>query len=251
MSKIHVLRSLSVALLFTALSGCAREPEIQVVPGIDVCRECNMIIEQVNQAAGFVSGGEFIPFDSPGCLLRFYESLPKSHRPGVEDIYFADFRDGTFYSARRTALLLTSHIPTVMNAGVVAFSDADGAMEAREHPDEVVTDWHGYVTERGTPDVVLEVVFGPSGMEPEIIEVRKDDLVLLKALGRRLPTDLVLSIKGYPEAGSLTIPASGEEVQLRFLGSKPGTGFPIETAEGESMGALRVTGAHTPDEEVG
>ena len=88
-------KQLALALLLT-FSGCAREPAIEIVEGIDVCRECNMVIDQVNQAAGFVSGGEFIPFDSPGCLLRFYESLPKSERPRPEDIYFADYRDGAF-----------------------------------------------------------------------------------------------------------------------------------------------------------
>ena len=250
MITTHLCRASLAAGLLMAFAGCAREPAIEIVEGIDVCRECNMVIDQVNQAAGFVSGGEFIPFDSPGCLLRFYESLPKTERPRAEDIYFADYRDGTFFSAERTTFLLTSHIPTVMNAQVVAFSDAEGAMEAQSHPDELVTDWYGYRTERGTPETVLEVVFGPGGREPETIEADKGDLVLLKAVGRGLGGDLVLSIKGYPEVGLLTIPASGEEVEFRFLGSRPGAGFPIGPPEGEPMGALRVTGAHTPDEEV-
>ncbi len=170
MNATSAALSLSTFSLVLISTGCAREPEIEIVEGLDVCRECNMVIDQVNQAAGLVSGGEFVTFDSPGCLLRFFESLPRKERPDPADIYFADYRDGTLHAAQRTTFLLTSHIPTVMNARVVVFSDPNGAMGARRHPDEVVTDWQGYRTERGTPDAVLEVVFGPEGMEPEVIQ---------------------------------------------------------------------------------
>jgi hypothetical protein len=230
--------------------GCATEPKIEVVEGLDVCRECNMVIDQVNQAAGFVRQSEFITFDSPGCLLRFFESLPKEERPEDADIYFADYRDGFFQSAQQATFLLTSHIPTVMNARVVVFSDAEGAMGARQHDDEVVTDWHGYRVERGAPDAVLDVVFGPEGMEPEILAVEKDDLVELRVSGRGLTGDLTVSIRGYPEAGAMTVPASGDTVEIRFLALKPGAGFPIGSPETEPFGLLKVAGAHTADEEV-
>ncbi len=243
--------ALSSLVLLLALGGCVREPKIEVVAGLDVCAECNMVIDQVNQAAGFVSGNDFITFDSPACLLRYLESMSKGERPQPADIYFADYRDGSFHSAEQARFLLTSHIPTVMNGNVVVFSDAEAAMGSREHPDEVVADWIGYRTERGTPDLVLDVVFGPSGMEPEMIEADKDDLVLLRVMGTGLAEDLDLSIRGYPEAGSLTVPASGEVVEVRFLASKPGTGFPIGAVGSDPMGVLRVTGAHTADEEVG
>ena len=238
-------------ILLSALSGCVREPKIEVIAGLDVCAECNMVIDQVNQAAGFVSGNDFITFDSPACLLRYLESMPKGERPQPADIYFADYRDGFFHNAAQARFLLTSHIPTVMNGGVVVFSDVEAAMGFREHPDEVVTDWLGYRTERGTPDLVLDVVFGPSGMEPEMVEADKDDLVVLRVVGSGLAEDLEFSIRGYPEAGSLTVPASGEAVEVRFLASKPGAGFPIGAVGSDPMGVLRVTGAHTADEEVG
>jgi hypothetical protein len=242
--------SLAVACVLLGLAGCVREPKIELVEGVDVCRECNMIIDQANQAAGFVSGNEFITFDSPGCLLRFLEGLPKGERPHSADIYFADYRTGFFQSAELSTFLLTSHIPTVMNARVVVFSDAQGAMNIRQHPDEVVTDWYGYRTERGTPDAVLDVVIGPDGMEPEIVEATKDDLVLLRVVGRDLDADLTLFIRGYPEAGAMTIPAAGDTVEVRFLALKPGAGFPIGASEGNPLGMLRVIGAHTPEEEV-
>ncbi len=242
--------ALSPLALLLTLTGCVREPKIEVMAGVDVCSECHMVIDQVNQAAGFLRGNEFVTFDSPGCLLRYLESMPKDERPQPADIYLADYRTGFFQSADLSAFLLTSHIPTVMNARVVVFSDADGAMNAREHADEVVTDWIGYRTERGTPDTVLEVVFGPRGMEPEIVEAAKDDLVQLRLVGRGLDSDLTLSIRGYPEAGAITIPASGDTIEVRFLALKPGAGFPIGVPEGDPMGMLRVTGPHTADEAV-
>jgi len=242
--------AVSPLILLLTLAGCVREPKIEVVAGVDVCRECNMVIDQVNQAAGFVRGNEFVTFDSPGCLLRYLEAMPKDERPQPAEIYFADYRTGFFQSADLSAFLLTSHIPTVMNARVLVFSDASGAMSTREHEDEIVTDWFGYRTKRGTPDTVLDVVFGPNGMEPELVEVAKDDLVQLRAVGRDLDSDLILSIRGYPEAGAITIPASGEAVELRFLALKPGAGFPIGVSGGDPLGMLRVAGAHTADEAV-
>jgi hypothetical protein len=243
-------RGLTHVLLISALVGCVREPEIEILAGVDVCAECNMLIDQVNQAAGFVSGNDFITFDSPKCLLRYLESMPKGDRPQPAEIYFADYRDGFFHSAERATFLLTSHIPTVMNGQVVVFSDAEAAMDSREHPDEVVTDWIGYRTERGTPDRVLDVVFGPSGMEPETVEADKDDLVVLRFAGQGLAEDVQISIRGYPEAGAFVIPASGEAVEVRFLASKPGAGFPIGVSGSDPLGILKVTGAHTADEEV-
>ena len=242
--------ALSPLIFLLTLTECVREPKIEVVAGVDVCSECHMVIDQVNQAAGFVRGNSFVTFDSPGCLLRYLESMPKDERPQPGEIFFADYRTGFFQSADLSAFLLTSHIPTVMNAQVVVFSDATGAMNTREHADEVVTDWVGYRTERGTPDTILEVVFGPQGMEPDLVEVTKDDLVHLNAVGRGLDNDLTLSIRGYPEAGAITIPASGDTVQIRFLALKPGAGFPIGVSGDDPMGMLRVAGAHTAEEAV-
>ena len=59
--------------------------------------------------------------------------------------------------------LLTSHRPTVMGSGVLCFGDPAAAEAAREHDDEIVTDWLGYRTARGAPDREVEVSFGPDG----------------------------------------------------------------------------------------
>ena len=241
---------LRTALSLVILAGCAKEPKIELVEGIDVCRECNMVIDQANQAAGFVSGSEFITFDSPACLLRYLEGLPKDERPPASDIYFADYRTGFFQSAELSTFLLTDHIPTVMNGRVVTFSDASGAKEAKKHPDERVMDWYGYRAERGTPDQILEVTIEGDRMVPDVVEVEKDDVVVLRAVGRELEADITLTVTGYPEAGAIIVPAAGDTVEVRFLALKPGAGFPIGPSKDRPMGMLKVVGAHTSDEEV-
>ena len=61
------------------------------------------------------------------------------------------------------------------------------------------------------------------------------------AMGSQQPQDIALDAV-----------IDGDDVMAwRFLASKPGAGFPIGAADGEAVGALVVTGAHTPDEEVG
>ena len=237
-------------LILGLLTGCANEPDIEIHAGIDVCDECHMIIDQVNQASGYVLDRDFITFDSPGCLLRSYESLSKATRPHPADIYFADYRDGTLHNADNVAFLLTSHIPTVMNARVIVFADRDAAGQAMEYADELVTDWMGYRTVRGTPDITVEILVGPDGMEPDMVEVAKDDLVLFRVTGQGLSGALTLSFSGYPEVTAITIPADGDLVETRVLASRPGTGFPIVGDDGQPMGMMRVTGAHTADEAV-
>ena len=232
------------------LAGCAGEPAIEIRPGIDGCHECHMTIDQLKQASGYVLNREFLTFDSPGCLLRSIEALPKSERPQPANIYFADYRDGTLNSAETSAFLLTSHIPTVMNSGALTFANRDAAEDVREHGDEVVTDWAGYRTMRGTPDMVLDLELGPNGLVPEIIEVHKDDLIQLNVVGRGLSNDLSFTVRGYPEAGEAMIPAGSGSAVFRLLAFRPGAGFPVVDADGRSLGMIRVAGAHTADEEA-
>ena len=137
-----------------------------------------------------------------------------------------------------------------MNARVIAFADRDAAVQTLEHADESVTDWIGYRTLRGTPDVELELVVGPDGMEPDMVEVAKDDLILLNVVGRGLSSDVNISIRGYPEAGTVTIPADGSIAQFRILVTRPGAGFPVIAGDGNPLGMMRVTGAHTAEEEA-
>ncbi len=184
----------------------------------------------------------FVPFDSPGCLLRAYQELPQDDRPSASAIYFADYRDGTFLAAPAVTFLLTDHVPTVMDGRVICFGTAEAAAGMHSHDDEIVTDWTGYRTRRGEPDQFLEVVVGPTGMQPDAVVAAKGDLMAWKVRGEQLADDLELTITGYPELAAVPLPASGQEVEFRLLATRPGAGFPIvDAASGRALGMLKVT----------
>jgi len=242
--RLAVIASFS---LFAA--GCGGEPKPQVMAGIDGCAGCGMVIDRVNEAAGWIDGGEFVPFCSPGCLLAEHDAHRKSGQAPPAVVFFADYRDGTFSPAVETAFLLTDHVATVMNARVICFNSVVAAGNMRQHDDEIVTDWTGYRVLRGEPDTVIETVFGPGGMDPQVVTANKGDIVLWRATGDGLEEDLSWMIKGYPEVKPPIVAAAGDPAELRFLATRPGAGFPIEDPSGgEALGMLKVSGAHTADE---
>ena len=127
----------------------------------------------------------------------------------------------------RLPFLLTRHHRTVMDGGVVCFHDRAAAQAMLSHGDEVVTDWNGFRTAHGEPNRVLEVTVTAGGMLPDVVAVEKGDLVLWKLRGQGLEEDLTVSVTGYPEVASVTLPASGEEVSLHGCWRcVPGAGFP-------------------------
>jgi len=240
-----------IPLACLLVGACGGEPEPGITAGVDGCSRCNMVIDRVNESCGWVLGGQFVPFDSPGCLLAGFDELRKSGQGLPAAIYFADYDNGLFNLAESTTFLLTEHVTTVMNGHVICFATAGRATAFRQHEDEIVTDWMGYRTARGEPDVVIDTVFGPRGMEPEVVGANKGELVLWRATGAGLDEDLMWAIAGYPEVGPVTVPADGNPVELRFFASRPGAGFPIEDAAGgQALGMLKVAGAHTTDEEA-
>ncbi len=231
------------------MAACGGPPEPQIVAGVDGCSRCGMVIDQPNQACGWIREGEFVPFDSPACLLADFDDLRRSGQTPPHGIFFVDYDSGAFVISGETAFLLTDHIPTVMNGRVLCFATTAAAEAARGHDDEVVTDWMGYRRLRGQADVVIDTVFGGDGMEPEVVAVAKGQLVLLRAAGDSLEEDLEWTIKGYPEVGPVIVPVDGGAVDVRFFASRPGAGFPIEmVAGGEPLGMLKVSGPHTMDE---
>lgn len=237
--------------LFTGMAGCSSEVTPRVVAGVDACNECGMVIDQVNQACGYVAEGEFVIFDSPVCLLRSFESCRREKRSLPDAMYFAGYHGTGLQAVEHVTFLLTNRIPTVMAGGVVCFASREAAESMRGHPDDVVTDWSGFRTVRGEPDAVVDVVFDAGGMTPEVVDVAKGDLLLLRARGDGLDSDLNVSVKGYPEVVPVTLPASGDEVEIRLLATRPGAGFPIVDTDADvPLGRLRVSGAHTTDEEA-
>jgi hypothetical protein len=246
-----VVRTAPAAAVLLMQLACSGAVTPEITAGIDACRSCNMVIDEIHQASGYVRNGEFVPFDSPACLLRSYDALRQKGEAPPEAIFLADYEDGSFHPAQDMTFLLTSHVPTVMNGNVICFSGRESAEAMRRFEDEHLTDWIGYRTARGEPDRVLAVTFGPDGMFPEAVEVSKGDLVLWEARTRMLQQDLIVTVKGYPEVGAVNLPASGEEIAFRLLAVRPGAGFPIvRQDDGETLGMLKVTGAHTAEEEM-
>jgi hypothetical protein len=244
---------LVLGLAALSLTACSGEVTPAVTAGVDSCANCNMVIDEVNQAAGWIQDGEFVTFDSPGCLLARYEALRKSARPlpEAETLYFADYRNGLFHPAAMATFLMTSHRPTVMGSGALVFGSEAAAAEVREHDDETVTDWIGYRTARGTPDRVVELTFGPDGLSPQRVEVEKDELVVWTVRNASEDTERTLSIKGYPELEPVRVAAGEEPTSFRLLATRPGAGFPIVAAGAdEALGMLVVRGPHTADEEA-
>jgi len=229
--------------------GCGGEPTPEIMSGVDGCSSCGMVIDKVNEAAGWVAGGDFVSFCSPGCLLAEHDVLRRSGQQTPASAFFADYRDGVFSPAVETAFLLTDHLPTVMNARVICFNSVVAAEEMRQYDDEIVTDWTGYRVLRGVPDRVIETTFGPARMDPEVVTANKGDIILWLVSGDALEEDLSWFIKGYPEVEPPLVTAAGGPTELRFMATRPGAGFPIERkSDGAPLGMLKVTGAHTADE---
>ena len=249
MKDHEMFRLAAIAVFCVLVAGCGGEPTPEIMAGVDGCASCGMVIDRVNEAAGWIEGGDFVPFCSPGCLLAEHDALRKSGQTPSEAVFLADYRDGTFAPAAETAFLLTDHVPTVMNARVICFNSGVAADNMRQHEDEIVTDWTGYRVLRGEPDTVIETVFGPGGMDPEVVMANKGDIVLWRARSEGLEEDITWAIKGYPEVEPAIVAATGAEIELRFMATRPGAGFPIENVfDGEPLGMIKVSGAHTADE---
>jgi hypothetical protein len=243
--------TLVVLLGVAALAGCSRDVTPAVTAGVDACANCNMVIDEVNQAAGWIEGGRFVTFDSPGCLLALYETRRKRGKPLPEAVYFADYEDGTFHLAEETTFLLTSHRPTVMESHVLAFRSRAAAERSREHEDENLTDWLGFRTARGQPDREIEMTLGAEGLSPDRVEVEKGELLVWSVRNTLEEGERTIAIRGYPELAPVPIPPGDDPTSFRLLAVRPGSGFPIlDEGTGETLGSMVVRGPHTADEEA-
>ena len=239
-------------LLAVVFLGCRGSDQPQITAGVDGCAACGMIIDRLGQACGYVLDDTFVPFDSPACLLRHLEQERARSGKIPARIFFADYgENGGLYPAEEMTFLLTSHLPTVMDSGAVCFRHRADAEQARRYDDESLVDWSGYRRLRGRPDSTVEIVLAPGTMTPDVITARKDDLLLWKLHGEGLDQPVRLAVRGYEDAGTVTVPPTGEVVEFRILAHRPGAGFPV-VAEGQSapLGMLKVTGAHTTEEEA-
>jgi hypothetical protein len=242
---------LAATVLALVAGGCASDREPEIVAGVDGCAACGMVIDQVDQAAGYYLDKDFHTFCSPGCLLGSFEKRRQAGEPLPDRILFGDYAGGGLQPAGGVTFLLTEHTPTVMGWGILAFADPGVAATHRRHDDESLVDWIGLRTARGKVDRTLSLVLTGDAMEPPVIEVDKGELIEWELRGRELSADLTVAVRGYDELGEVTVPASGDPVRARMLALRPGAGFPlVRTADGEVLGQIRVRGAHTADEEA-
>jgi hypothetical protein len=232
------------------LAACGGEGEPAIVPGVDACAACGMVIDRAREACGYFDAGELVTFDSPGCLLGAYEEIRLAGDPVPTGVFFADYSEGKLHPAESITFLLTTHVPTVMESGVLSFADRADAETLKSHDDEILTDWLGLRTARGEPDRVLEIGIDGETMMPETVAVDKGELVLWRLRGDGLDEDLAITVRGYPEVGAVIVPADGAEATFRLMAVRPGEGFPVVTVEGDrTVGMLKVAGAHTIEEE--
>jgi hypothetical protein len=247
----NALSTLTYCAAVLSLTACSGEVVPAVTAGVDSCANCNMVITEVNQAAGWIEDGEFVTFDSPGCLLTRYDTLRQAGEDPPEDdaLFFADYGSGFFHPAAMATFLLTSHRPTVMGSEALVFDSAASAEGVREHDDETVTDWIGYRTARGAPDREVALTLGPDGLSPERVEVDMGELVAWTVRSTVEDEERALAIKGYPELEPVPVAPGEEPTSFRLLATRPGAGFPIVEAGGdEALGVLVVRGSHTADE---
>lgn len=227
---------------------CDKGGAPQIAVGMDGCASCGMTIPEANQACAFTVDKEEHLFCSPGCLLKEHEARRRAKRPAPDSFFFADHESAVSVPGETAVFLLTERIPTVMDWGILAFSDRAQALGLAEEDDQVI-DWLGLRTLRGDVDRSIEVTVTPEGLEPEVVELQKGELVEWVVGGRNLNGDLSLALRGYEELGEIAVAASGEPVSRRMLAVRPGDGFPfIRTDSGTVIGQVRIRGAHTADE---
>ena len=231
--------------------GCIGDETPAITADVDACAHCNMVISQINQSCGYFVENEFIPFDSPGCLLTEYEKLKKQGKPKPGKIYFADYTTSRFIISDSVYFLLTEHIPTIMNAGVLTFYLKDLAESFKKFSEEIITDWTGYQVLHGTPDRIIEITISPEGMDPDVIVLNKNEIVEWIFQAKGLQKEYLFHLKGYDEFGIVTLSTKNKPVKIRMLADKPGAGFPFVSSETETpIGMVKVFGAHTSDEEA-
>ncbi len=233
------------------MQNCNTNEKPAILADVDNCLQCGMVISQVNQGCGYISNNEFKTFCSPTCLLNKYQSTEKPGRPAATQVYFADYPTTDLLQADSVMFLLTKHITTVMNSGVLTFKEVDIASSFSKHEDEIITNWRGFQMIRGKADKKVEVHVSPEGIKPQVILLSKDDIVEWIFMPTEPGFRDSIQLKGYEEMTNIEIPAGGESVVIRMLADKPGEGFPIiRLSDNSTLGMVKVIGAHTSDEEV-
>ncbi|MFC2150788.1 nitrous oxide reductase accessory protein NosL [Calditrichota bacterium] len=248
---IHKLQHSHIILLAIFLCSCAGEKAPSIAGGVDACQLCNMVIDQQNQSCGYFKADEFLTFDSPQCLLNYYNVKERLGPDAINRAYFADYLSSQLHPVDSVYFMLTVNIPTVMNSKCLSFNSKETALNFRRDPTDLILSWREYWIEKSKVQKSIELRITDSTIIPDIVSLDKGDLVDLIFHNEKIDENVSLIIQGYENLGLIKLSSSIEEFRLRFYAEKPGAGFPImNTNTSKVIGAIKVTGAHTDDEAV-
>jgi len=237
--------------LSTLLCHCKSDQKPEIQSGIDECKHCKMVISQINQACGFIQDNNFVTFCSPKCLLSEYEYLKKEKKINTNHIFFTDYESRNFVRSDSTFFLHTTSIPTVMNSGVICFRSLKNAESLKSQQLDIVTNWRKYRIMAGTPDKTVRLKLSKNSLEPAVLVFNKNEIIHLAIEMVDQQGHPNISIKGYEDIGNFTFPEGESILTIKLLTDKPGSGFPIIMKGIEQpIGMLKISGAHTRDEEV-
>ncbi len=244
--KTYLLMPILTTLIFIS---CKQNEVPEITADVDGCVNCNMTISKLNQACGYYHEDEFLTFDCPTCLLDSYQTIKKKDGKLPVKIFFADYNSSALTPLNNTTFLFTENVRTVMSSGVICFDNKKSAQAAKKYEDEIITDWIGFQVKAGRPDKTIAINISEERIEPGTIVANKGEIIEFVFNSQGIEVPKTITIKGYERYGFLNIPPGSGETNFRIFTDKPGAGFPFINEEGTVFGILKVTGAHTADEE--
>ncbi|MBC8402154.1 MAG: nitrous oxide reductase accessory protein NosL [Candidatus Marinimicrobia bacterium] len=241
-----VLRIIIIFVAGLLVYGCAGGSEAEIAFGIDNCEACNMLIDQPKEAAGLMLEDGFHPYCNPICMIHEVNRL-KVNRVKADKIYLSDYEAGGLIPAEG-ATFFVGRIQTVMNYGVVAFTDRTTAETLTKSYSGELLSYNEFRARYENPDKIFTLKITAVGISPAKILVEKGDVIALKFDYQLETTDEIL-IRGYDDIGPIKLEAGADGAIVKFIADKPGAGFPMELRNYNGFsGRLVVQGAHTTEE---
>ena len=242
LNRIISFICISILLLTTS---CSNKKEPKISFGIDACASCGMVIDRPNEAAGISLRDEFIPFCNPICMIHEVNRLINADIK-VEHRYVSDFQSGTFIHPNQASFFV-GDIPSVMNFGVVVFSNKESAQDISNKYAGEILDYTAFLLRFENPDKIISVHLNSKVLLPNKIITDKDDVLELTINSDESAG--ILSIHGYEKQTQLKI-NQNQPTKLKIVVDKPGAGFPIYISDTDDpVGQLVVIGSHTIEEE--
>ena len=121
-----------------------------------------------------------------------------------------------------------------MNAGVICFADKDSAIHYQKHQNEEIVAWKMFQAISCSPDTNISATLSLQGLDPQTVILKKNQIVEWTFTGKGFRSQIDLTLRGYEEFGSISIPADGKPVKYKILASRPGTGFAFFTNDGRN-----------------